>query len=241
MKKILILVAVSFELKEILKKFSSYKKQGNIYEIPNKDKLIIFFKIGIGLINAKRNANYAIAKFNPDVVINMGVAGALNNTFNIGDIVVCNQFLYENNMRKIQLVKDYSAKLINQYFPSINIRGTILSVIRGVGSQNTKNYLKNIAKADLVDMESGVLAEICTTKEIPFFAIKCISDYADDLTGMDEKFFGDYGKVQYFKLFVSLLVNPIAIVKKSIAMRNNMKLALQTGSSIFVNSIIVKD
>ena len=52
-----------------------------------QDKNCILVKCGVGKVNAARTTQLLIDKYNPDCIINVGVAGALNPMLNIGDIV----------------------------------------------------------------------------------------------------------------------------------------------------------
>ena len=65
------------------------KKAGMSYYVGNlSGKDVIVVKCGIGKINAAVCSQILISEFNANVIINSGVAGALDNNLNIGDIVV---------------------------------------------------------------------------------------------------------------------------------------------------------
>ena len=65
------------------------KKAGMSYYVGNlSGKDVIVVKCGIGKINAAVCSQILISEFNVNVIINSGVAGALDNNLNIGDIVV---------------------------------------------------------------------------------------------------------------------------------------------------------
>ena len=53
-----------------------------------QDKNCILVKCGVGKVNAARTTQLLIDKYNPDCIINVGVAGALNPMLEIGDIVI---------------------------------------------------------------------------------------------------------------------------------------------------------
>lgn len=59
-------------------------------------KEVVLTQSGIGKVNASISTTLLIEKFNPEVVINTGSAGALDQTLSIGDILVSNHVLYHD-------------------------------------------------------------------------------------------------------------------------------------------------
>ena len=59
-------------------------------------KEVVLTQSGIGKVNASISTTLLIEKFNPEVVINTGSAGALDKTLSIGDILVSNHVLYHD-------------------------------------------------------------------------------------------------------------------------------------------------
>ena len=57
---------------------------------------MVLTQSGIGKVNASISTTLLIEKFNPEVVINTGSAGALDQTLSIGDILVSNHVLYHD-------------------------------------------------------------------------------------------------------------------------------------------------
>ena len=49
---------------------------------------IILVKSGVGKVNASRTTQILIDKFDVDYVLNVGSAGGVNESFNIGDIII---------------------------------------------------------------------------------------------------------------------------------------------------------
>ena len=78
---------------EAIEKIVEIKSKKVIFELMFTEavigsKEIILVKCGIGKVNAARTTQLLIDKYNPDYIIDVGVAGALNPMLEIGDIVI---------------------------------------------------------------------------------------------------------------------------------------------------------
>ena len=56
-----------------------------------KDKDVVLGRCGVGMIYATINTLLMIQKFDPELLINCGVAGSLNESVHVGDIVVADR------------------------------------------------------------------------------------------------------------------------------------------------------
>ena len=92
MKIISIIFAMNEEL-SALKKYLSIKNINKLYELTfyeaelNNQKIILV-ESGVGKVNAARTTQILIDNYHPDVVYNIGVAGGIANSLEVGDIVV---------------------------------------------------------------------------------------------------------------------------------------------------------
>lgn len=92
MKKIGIITALIEELeviKELMINIRTIKKYnleifcGNINQ-----QEVVLVKCGVGKVNAARTTQILIDEFDIEYIVNVGVAGSLNNNLDIGDIVI---------------------------------------------------------------------------------------------------------------------------------------------------------
>ena len=92
MKIISIIFAMNEEL-SALKKYLSIKNINKLYELTfyeaelNNQKIILV-ESGVGKVNAARTTQILIDNYHPDVVYNIGVAGGIANSLEVGDLVV---------------------------------------------------------------------------------------------------------------------------------------------------------
>lgn len=200
MSKIGIIVAMQEELEEVLKIMSDIEEK-EIYGISfvdgkiEKEKVVVV-KSGVGKVNAARTTQILIDKLDVTKVINVGSAGALNPSLNIGDIVIADKLIQHDfditafNHKKgyITGVGDYiycDENLINKFKKAenqlgdkaYNIKtGTITSGDIFCTEINMKNKIYSKFNADCVEMEGAAIAQVCYLDKIPFIVIRSISD-----------------------------------------------------------------
>ena len=166
-------------------------------------KKVIAAKCGIGKVFAAVCAQTMITRFSPDCIINTGVAGALNPALHITDIVIgektvqhdmdtsaigdpvglvsgINVIFFESDKAVAEAIKKSADELGYN-----NINGTIASGDRFVADKETKAKIVSDFGADACDMESAAMAQVCYINDVPFGAIRAISDGADDGANMD--------------------------------------------------------
>ncbi|MBO4395926.1 MAG: 5'-methylthioadenosine/adenosylhomocysteine nucleosidase [Eubacterium sp.] len=134
-----------------------------------------------------------------ELVINMGVAGAIDRSLNQGDIVIGDK-LCQHDMDvaglgyEPGLNPDYDSvyfvtptKLVEaakRAYESMDteyslVVGTIASGDQFVSSHEKKEYIESTFKAYACEMEGAALAQVCSDNDVPFLVIRAISDKAD--------------------------------------------------------------
>ncbi len=130
-----------------------------------------YCKTGVGKVSASVAVSRAIEINHPDLVLNIGTAGSVN--YEIGSIHLCCKFI-DRDMEKLQsfgvpFYVDFTDE-VNKLdffqdwtFDSVcNSGDTFLTSADGTG--------------DVFEMESFAVARICEAHQIPFVAIKCVTD-----------------------------------------------------------------
>lgn len=92
MNKIGIIFAMYEELEEMLKlvKLNKINKIYDLdfYECTINDKECILVESGVGKVNASRSTQVLIDNYSPNYILNVGVAGGIDNKLNVYDIVI---------------------------------------------------------------------------------------------------------------------------------------------------------
>lgn len=154
---------------------------------------------GIGKVNAAVCAQVLISVFGCTHVINTGVAGAINDQLNVGDLVISTDVLqhdfdatgfgYEKGQipRMEEWVFKADPELIaladkaitEEHIPHQVLKGRIVSGDVFVGSAETKQWLQSYFKAYATEMEGAAIGHVCYLNSVPFVILRAMSDKAD--------------------------------------------------------------
>lgn len=155
-------------------------------------KCVILQKSGIGKVNSALATARLIANEHPDYIINSGVAGGLDRSLSVGDIVIGGNTTYHD-----LYIGEEIASQDDLGFPKyIPADKTLLERVKSVtegdstvkfglictGDQFITNndalmVIKNkFPEALAVDMESNSIAHACFLDGVPFLSIRIISD-----------------------------------------------------------------
>lgn len=129
----------------------------------------VFCKTGVGKVSAALQVSAAITKYQPQLVLNIGTAGSVRHA--VGTIHLCNQFI-DRDMEKAAAfgvpyheVFESSQPLLPHswsFTATCNTGDTFLTEADGHG--------------DVFDMEAFAIARACRFHNIPFAAIKYVTD-----------------------------------------------------------------
>lgn len=166
--------------------------QGTIH-----DKEVVLAVCGIGKVFAAICAQTMILKYNPDVIINTGVAGTLTDKLSINDIAIADSVVQHDMdtsplgdpvglLSGINVVKipadEKTYKKIASCVEKININyiiGTIASGDQFLASNEVKERIVKNFGAIAGEMEGGSIGHVCYVNKKPFCVIRAISDCAD--------------------------------------------------------------
>ncbi len=129
---------------------------------------------GIGKANAALHTTKAIMDHRPDLVINVGTVGTLNHK--VGDILVCTHFI-DRDFERLDLpgiIYELRQTATPDSLPPILTQKGIKT-----GMVNTGDDFVTASEGftgDVVDMEAYAEALVCREFNIPFVAVKCVTD-----------------------------------------------------------------
>ena len=197
MKTIAIIGAMPSELADIrntlgnaeIKRISGFDFYVNEY----KGYKIVNSCCGIAKVNAALCTQVMIDNFKPECVINTGVAGGMDTSVKVCDIVISTEVLPHN--LDAHFLNDYppycavfkadeklietaekvcSEKGINSH------RGRMVSGEAFISDSALKAEIKRNFDPYAVDMESAAVGHACYLNSTPYVSVRCISDNADD-------------------------------------------------------------
>ena len=209
MKKIGIIGAMELEVAELKSKMeikNIVERAGmKFHEGTLNGKDVVIVQCGIGKVNAAMCTQALIDMYQPEAVINTGIAGSLKAEIEIGDIVLSEDavqhdmdaaaFGYEPGQipRVDTLAFQADPDLINlakiccaKVNPDIHtFTGRVVSGDQFISDKAKKKWLTETFDGCCTEMEGAAIAQVCYFNKIPFLIVRAISDKADDSASMD--------------------------------------------------------
>lgn len=159
------------------------------YEACYKNITCILVESGIGKVNAARTTQILIDNIKVDYIFNIGVAGGIEKSLNVGDIIVGTSLVqHDFDITAFNHEKGYIPKLgvfINSDKYLIRLTKEIDETLKyGViasgdifcTNPNMSNKIHNKFNALCVEMEGASIAQVCHLCNVPFLIIRSISD-----------------------------------------------------------------
>ena len=169
------------------------------------DRDVVIVRSGIGKVNAAACTQILVDKFQAEVIINTGVAGSLDATIDIGDMVISTD-LVEHDMDtsafgdpvgQVPRMDTFSfpadAELVKKAVatneevnPDIHtFTGRVVSGDQFVSSPEVKDKLVTLFGAKCTEMEGAAIAHTAYLNKVSCVIIRAISDKADNSASMD--------------------------------------------------------
>lgn len=192
-KKIAIIVAMGDE-EQLMKNVLTDKREERLVSTTYTmgtvgNHQVALLRCGIGKVNAAVMTTELIASFAPDIIINSGVAGGLGRNVRVGDVVVGTECSYHDvwcGSGEWGQVQGFPARYKAPETLIENIKkdasehmhfGLICTGDQFIcNEQMVLDIKKNFPEGLAVDMESSAIAQTSHIYNIPFLAIRVISD-----------------------------------------------------------------
>ena len=186
------------ELKQLLQilalKKTTEVRHLTFYECRNeKGTEVILTECGVGKVNAALGAVEMIRSYQPDAIISTGVAGGIDQSLHVMDIVISTRLVYhdvfcgfdkDNKPGQVQGLPLYfeGAESIIDKIRPLYAEHHIREGLICTGDQfiQDKDALLKIKQQEpdglAVDMESCAIAQTCYLYDVPFVSLRIISD-----------------------------------------------------------------
>lgn len=204
--KIAIMGAMPEEIEPLLAKLSDVNEvvyaANKYYEGNYNGQEVVVAYSKIGKVFATLTVTILIEKFGCDKLLFSGVAGAISDELNIGDLIIADGLCQHDlditafghpygfvpegevciptdvNLRNI-------AKLVAQEKGLTLKEGVIATGDQFIANSERKDWIGTTFRADALEMEGAAVAVVCSALDIPFFILRAISDSADMDAGFD--------------------------------------------------------
>lgn len=165
----------------------------------------VVVRAGVGKVNAACCTQALIDHFPVSCVINTGIAGSLQASIDIGDIVLATDALEHDmdavsfgyglgqipGMKVFSFTADEKLRKIakegcEKVNPDISVHeGRVVTGDQFVSSKEKKTWLVDHFDGCCTEMEWAAIAHVAYLNQIPFLIVRAISDKADDSAHMD--------------------------------------------------------
>ena len=168
-------------------------------------KPVVIVRCGVGKVNAGNCAQILISVFGADCIINTGVAGSLDASIDIGDIVVSTDAVQHDfdltplgyapgqlfgidspSLPADAEIRERAVNAVRECAPEVHVfEGRVCTGDQFISSAEQKEAILAKVGGLCCEMEGGAIAQICCQNGIPFVIIRAISDKADGSAEMD--------------------------------------------------------
>lgn len=142
---------------------------------------IMIAQTGIGIRNAEDALTWILDAFNPDFLLSIGFAGALYEGARIGDLVMATSvsLVFGNSIKTIQIPDENGLR--NGLGSGTSLRaGSFFTLETLMEKKAVKPLVPVDAAFPVCEMETFPLAELAQARQIPFLAIRSITDRLDE-------------------------------------------------------------
>ena len=200
--KIGIICAIEEEKVEVEKQLHNIKtvweQAGLTFEEGSAGTCTVYLvTAGIGKVNSAMCTQIMIDRLDPDILINIGMAGALDPTLEQGDIIISKE-AQQHDFDCSDL--DEPAGLIPRMETSIfqadetliglaekacktlglhYLTGKVVSGDQFIGNSSRKKKIVNIFQGTCCEMEGAAIAHVCFLNRKPWLILRSITDKAD--------------------------------------------------------------
>lgn len=182
-------------LKDIMDSFEEKQiHQVRFYVGKCQGKDIVLMQSGVGKVNAAYSTTILMEHFEIDTLINIGTAGGLDLSENVGDVVIassvkhhdadCIAFNYEYGqvpgMPAAFICDKHLMDVTNQVLDELGINhhtGLIVSGDQFVArSEQVEHIKKHFPEAIATEMEAAAISQIAHIYQVPFIILRSLSD-----------------------------------------------------------------
>jgi adenosylhomocysteine nucleosidase len=214
-------------------------------KLKNKDTLLV--QTGMGKERAENATQFILERYPVTAIISLGFAGALATELRIGDVVVCSTLhcqpgLGQEEQRLEPCAPD--ANLLSLASQGSGDRATRFCLGCGVtvlqlnsSTQKMQGLSENF-HADIVDMESYWIARIASARQIPFIAIRSISDNMQSSVQPFDQILASDGELLWRKAVLCFLSHPRYLLNVFTLYRNTRR--AKRNLAAFIGDLVTK-
>ena len=167
---------------------------------------------GVGKVNASYTTALLITHFNPDLIVNCGVSGAIKEGLKPLDLVAITSCVqHDADTSPLGDERGFVSTVNMKYFPTDKaladavaekcntFKGIAASGEQFVADGEKKKEISSLFDASVCDMESGAVAQCAYISGKKYACVRCVSDSADGSAPMDFVKFCDVASEKLYR------------------------------------------
>lgn len=188
-------------------------------------KEVVVATCGVGKVFAALCTEAMILTYHPEYIINTGVAGALDPTLRILDVVIADQVVQHDmdtsplgdpagmisGINEVYLPADegVSSKLAwaAAKLGVFAMKGAVASGDQFIAEGEKKEHIRRNFGAACCEMEGAAIGQVCYVNKVPFAILRAISDGASEGAIMDFPVFAEKAAEQSVNILQQMFKN----------------------------------
>lgn len=192
--KVVVLVSANAEWKVVKDIYPGLQLEtspfGEFAEADFEGQPVTLVHGGWGKISAAASAQYAIDRFKPDLLINLGTCGGFEGAVERGTIILVEKTIVYDILEQMsdpeEAIRDYSTKIdlsfLPRILPSPVLRGLLVSADRDIVREDISVLIKKY-QAFAADWESGAIAWVAKRNDVRCLILRGVTDLVNPQSG----------------------------------------------------------
>jgi len=196
-----VLISAGAEWRALLPHYPAIKVErshyGECFQTTIANQRVRFLHGGWGKIAAASSTQYAIDRWKPKRIINIGTCGGFKNLISLGQVILVKKTIvydiYDRMTDQYQALERYSTTIDLSWLPQKALPQAVqvdklLSADRDIDPRDIVTLIQKFG-AVAADWESGAIAWVAQRNQIPCLLLRTVSDLVDSETSSA---YGDY-------------------------------------------------
>jgi len=218
-----------------------------LYRGKFKNRETVLVQTGMGKERAENATRFILERYPITSIISLGFAGALAPELKIGDVVICSTLycapgLEQKEQRLEPLAPDANLLSLASQGPGDRATpfrlGSGVTVLQLDANPQKMEELSETFHAHIIDMESYWIARIASAQQIPFIAIRSISDTIQHSVQPFDRILASDGSLLWKKAVLTFLSHPQYLMNV-FALYRNSRLA-KRNLAAFIGYMVVR-
>lgn len=183
----LIIISANTEWKVTRPLFASIPEHtspyGTWFEATLGSQHVVFFHGGWGKVSAAGSAQWAIDKFHPELILNLGTVGGFGDGIVVGDVMLATETVIYDIIERMgsadEAIADYTTKLDTRAWPArlaSKVKpARLISADQDLAADAVK-ALEAKYHAPAGDWESGAIAYVATHNRVRVMILRAVTD-----------------------------------------------------------------